>query len=63
MFICMYRYIHMYIHTYLLTFTIYMCIISNTCTCMHMYIYTYVYPPKDGLIALWPSTNGRVFTF
>ena len=28
----------------------------------HIYIYIhiniYIYPPKDGLIALWPSTNG-----
>ena len=34
-----------------------------TCTCMYVYVYesetlyTYMYPPKNGVIALWPNTR------
>jgi len=27
------------------------------------YVLDYLYPPKDGIIALWPSTNGSIPDF
>ena len=51
MYICMYIYVHMYIRVYILT--------------RISYFRTHIQPdpPKDVLIALWPSTDGYIADF
>jgi len=50
--VCIYIYIHTHTHTYMYTHTY-----------IYMYICVYIYiniKPKNGEIALWPSTNGLI---